>query len=85
MPATRHDVDRKHDNTHNNTHTRRALVLEVQQPDSASIWPGKAAAITERAPPATPPRTPAGLQHTEALISKDLAGRGTEESADVLV
>ena len=46
MPATRHDVDRKHDNTHNNTHTRRALVLEVQQPDSASIWPGKAAAIT---------------------------------------
>ena len=39
MPATRHDVDRKHDSTHNNTHTRRALVLEVQQPDS-SIWPG---------------------------------------------
>ena len=37
MPATRHDVDRKHDSTHNNTHTRRALVLEVQQPDSASM------------------------------------------------
>ena len=81
MPATRHDVDRKHDSTHNNTHTRRALVLEVQQPDSASIWPGKAAAITssERTPRASPVAgvkthgrdghgTPvAGVQHTEAF------------------
>ena len=37
MPATRYDVDRKHDSTHNNTHTRRALVLEVQQPDGTVV------------------------------------------------
>ena len=43
MPTTRHAVERKHNKTHNKTHKRRALVLELQQPDSGSIWQGKAA------------------------------------------